>query len=126
MLFLLNDAVLDIDLGSFSSPLGSARLRALSLPHVMKLGAELFSESPLLHRQQPERAKRLAFLIAAKQPEINAALFAAPSRGCKPDQVASRYAQLSIDVLSALHTRHREGSLSPAEADRQVWRRMAA
>ena len=126
MLFLLNDAVLDIDLGSFSAPLDAGRLRALSLPHVMKLGTEMFSEQPLLHRHNPERAKRLAMLIAAKEPQVNAALFAAPSRGCKPDQVASRYAQLSIEVMSALYARDRAGALTPAEADSQVWRRMAA
>src|SRR5579875_63245 len=126
MLFLLNDAVLDLDPRSFSVPLEPAKFQALSFPFVMKLGAELFAQSPLLHRQQPERARRLALLIAAKEPQVNAALFAAPARNCAPEQVASRYAQVSVEVMAALYARDREGSLTPADADRQVWRRMAA
>ena len=126
MLFLLNDVVLELDLRSFTPPVEPARFRALSFPFVMKLGTELFAQSPSMHRYQPERARRLALLIAAKEPQVNAALFAAPSHGCKPEQVASRYAQISVDVMAALYAREREGALTPADADRQVWRRMAA
>src|ERR1700684_2438541 len=109
MLFLLNDAVLDLDLRSLAVPLDTATFRPRSFPFVIKLGTELFSQSPLLHRQQPERARRLALLIAAKEPQVNAALFAAPAAGCKPEQVASRYAQVSVEVMAALYARDREG-----------------
>jgi hypothetical protein len=126
MLFLLNDTVLDLDLTTFSAPIEAGRFRALSLPDVMRLGAELFAESPLLHRHEPERAARLAMLIAAKHPEVNAALFVAPERGCRPEEVASNFAQVSFEVMAALYARQRDGGLTPADADRQVWRRMAA
>jgi hypothetical protein len=126
MLFLLNDTVLDLDLAAFASPLDAARFRALSLPDVMRLGAEMFAQSPLLHRQDRVRASRLAMLIAAKHPEVNAALFVAPERGCRPEQVATNFAQVSFDVMAALYSRDRDGALTPADADRQVWRRMAA
>lgn len=126
MLFLLNDTVLDLDLADFAAPLDAGRLRALSLPDVMRLGAEMFAQSPLMHRQEPDRAGRLAMLIAAKHPDVNAALFVAPERGCRPDLVATNIAQVSFEVMAALCARARDGSLTPAEADKQVWRRMAA
>jgi hypothetical protein len=126
MLFLLNDRILDLNTRGFEQPLDPARFHALSLAYVVKLGQELFSESPLLHRDEPERAKRLAMLIAAKAPEVNAALFAAPAVGCRPDEVSNRFANLSIEVIAALTVRERRGELNPVTADREVWRRMAA
>jgi hypothetical protein len=126
MLFLLNDRVLDLDLRAIQHPLDVARFHALSLDYVVKLGQELFSEQPLLHREEPERAKRLALLICTKAPEVNAALFAAPAQGCRPHEVAHQLANVSFDVMAALITRDRAGELNPVTVDRQVWRRMAA
>ena len=126
MLFLLNDRILDLNTRSFEPPLDPARFHALSLAYVVKLGQELFSESPLLHRDEPERAKRLAMLIVAKAPEVNAALFAAPAQGCRPDEVTHKFANLGIEVIAALTAREQKGDLNPVTADREVWRRMAA
>ena len=113
MLFLLNDRILDLNTRGFQTPLDPARFHALTIPFVMKLGQELFSESPLLHRDEPERAKRLAQLILVKAPEVNAALFVAPARGCRPDEVTSRFANLSIEVMASLTVRERQGDLNP-------------
>ena len=126
MLFLLNDRILDLSTRGFEQPLDPARFHALSLSYVVKLGQELFSESPLLHRDEPERAKRLAMLIAAKAPQVNAALFSAPAQGCRPDEVTSKFANLDIEVMASLTLRERQGELNPVTADREVWRRMAA
>ncbi len=126
MLFLLNDRILDLNTRGFEPPLDPARFHALSLAYVVKLGQELFSESPLLHRDEPDRAKRLAMLIVAKAPEVNAALFAAPAQGCRPDEVTNKFANLGIEVIAALTVRERQGELNPVTADREVWRRMAA
>lgn len=126
MLFLMNDAVLDLGGSQAPPPLAPERLRALSLAHVLKLGAELFSERPLLHREDPARARRLALLVLSKAPEVNAALFSAPAAGCPPEAVSSRLATLSIDVMAALLNQERRGALTPVSADREVWRRMAA
>lgn len=125
MLFLLNDALISLD-SNDEPPLDSARFHALSLPFLLKLGAELFAEEPLLHQVSPERSRRLATLIRSKSPNVNAALFVAPAQNCKPDQVVSRVAEISMEVMSNLYARSREGSLNPATADREVWRRMAA
>ena len=126
MLFLLNDVILSIDSAELTPPITSDRFAQVSLNYVAKLGQELYAAEPLLHLKAPERAMRLAALIIAKQPSVNAALFIAPSRNCQPEQVAFRYAALGVEVLGALLERQKSGSLTNAEADRQVWRRLAA
>jgi hypothetical protein len=126
MLFLLNDVVLSLDLCDATPPLEAKRFRALTLGSVLRLGAEMFSQQPLLHREDGERARKLALLIVAKHPDVNAALFVAPRRGCGPEQVVSRLAQVSVDIMGALQARFSQGELTPVTADREVWRRMAA
>ena len=126
MYFLLNDTLFELDERNLVSPLDARRFQSLSMEFVVQLGRELFAEEPLLPQRAPERARRLAMLLALKQPGLNAALFVAPSHGCRPDQVGARFAQLSIDVLAGLHTRQATGSLDAVSADREVWRRLAA
>jgi hypothetical protein len=126
VLFLVNDAVFDFDVRDLAPPLEAARFEAVSLGYVIQLGKELFSEEPLLHRVAPERARRLAALLALKQPDINAALFVAPARGCPPEQVTARFCNLSIEVMAQLHAQNQRGALDAVTADREVWRRLAA
>jgi hypothetical protein len=126
MLFLMNDVVLSFDAAELTPPMTRDRFAALSINYVAELGKELFAEEPLLHRKDLERAQRLAALIVAKAPEINAALFIAPGRGCLKDDVQVRYAQLSVEIMGALLQRQKAGALTNVEADRQVWRRLAA
>jgi hypothetical protein len=126
MLFLLNDVILSLDAAELAPPLTRDRFAKVSLNYVAKLGQELYAAEPLLHHKDPEKAQRLAALIVAKAPEINAALFIAPSRGCLVDQVQVRYAQLGLEVMGSLLGRQKSGGLSNLEADRQVWRRLAA
>lgn len=126
MLFLMNEVVLNLDALDLAPPVTAARFAKLTLPFVSELGAEMFSEEPLLQRVAPERAMRLAALIVAKRPDINAALFVAPSRGCPPAQVQSRYAAIGLEVMGVLYQRQQHGALTTLEADRQVWRRLAA
>jgi len=126
MLFLLNDVVLSFDVVSLTPPVARDRFVKVSLSYVGKLGCELFAEEPLLQLKDLERAERLAALIVAKAPEINAALFVAPARDCKPEDVQLRYAQISPDIMGVLFERQKIGTLTNLEADRQVWRRLAA
>ncbi|MBO9557936.1 MAG: hypothetical protein J7515_05040 [Caulobacter sp.] len=126
MLFLLNDVVLSLDAAELAPPLTSERFAQVSLNYVAKLGQELYAAEPLLHHKDVEKAQRLAALIIAKQPNVNAALFIAPSRGCLVDQVQVRYAQLSMEIMGALFSRQKAGILTNLEADRHVWRRLAA
>ncbi len=126
MLFLMNDVILSFDATELTPPLTRDRFANLSLNYVGELGRELFAEEPLLHRKDAEKAMRLAALIVLKAPEVNAALFIAPGRGCLVSDVQFRYAQLGIEVMGALLERQNSGALTNVEADRQVWRRLAA
>jgi len=126
MLFLLNDVVLSLDAAHLAPPVTRDRFARVTLTYVGKLGCELFAEEPLLQLKHLEKAERLAALIIAKSPEINAALFVAPARGCKIEDVQLRYAQISPDIMGLLYERQKAGSLTNLEADRQVWRRLAA
>lgn len=126
MLFLLNDAMLNLGGVMKPPPMDLRQFGALSFAAIERLGAEMFAEDPLVHRNDPERAGRLALLIATKHPEVNAALFAAPAKGCSPEVVQVRYAALSLEAMAGLYAEHRSGGLTPFTADRQVWRRMAA
>jgi hypothetical protein len=126
MLFLLNDTVLQLE----GDVLSAAKAKALAAPlrfdFVTRMGQELFSEDPLVHKNRIERARRLASLIVTKAPTINAALFLAPVRGCPIEQVQFRYAQVDFEVLCNLASRQSNGGLSTVDADRQVWKRLAA
>jgi hypothetical protein len=126
MLFLMNDVVFSFDAAEMAPPMAHDRFAKLSMNYVGELGRELYAAEPLLHMKDPERAMRLAALIITKAPEVNAALFIAPGRGCLVEQVQLRYAQIGLDVMGALLQRQKAGSLTNIEADRQVWRRLAA
>ncbi|NBB62985.1 hypothetical protein GVN18_27340 [Pseudomonas sp. ODNR1LW] len=124
MLFLLNDVVFDLDEACPVTPADARRFEKLGFDYVLELGCELFAEDPLLHRNDPARARRLAWLIADRSPDVNAALFAAPETGCNPDLVEPRFCTLPDAVMDQLHDKGRR--LDAVAADRAVWNRLAA
>jgi hypothetical protein len=126
MLFLLNDVVFDLDETCPVTPGDARRFDSLDFDYVLELGCELFAEDPQLHRTDPGKARRLAWLIADRSPEINAALFAAPEKDCAPELVEPRFCAVPDAVLSQLGRTARSGRLTPVAADRAVWNRMAA
>jgi len=126
MLFLMNEVVLSIEVSEHAPPVSAGRFARLTLPFIVKLGTELFSEEPLLPRLAPDRARRLASLIVSKTPEVNAAIFIAPTKGCPIDQVQWRFAGVGLEVMGLLLKRQQDGQLTTVEADRHVWRRLAA
>jgi hypothetical protein len=126
MLFLMNDVVLDLSQMKLTPRLTAHRFRALAFPSIIRMGQELYAETPLLHLERPARAMRLAALIQAKAPSITAALFVAPAAGVDPDEVTVRFAEPSRRALEDLHDRQEAGALDMLTCDRQVWRRLAA
>ncbi|MEN5362091.1 MULTISPECIES: hypothetical protein [Brevundimonas] len=124
MLFLLNDVVFDLDEACPATPADTRRFEKLEFDYVLELGCELFAEDPLLHRNDPERARRLAWLIAQRSPDVNAALFAAPAVACNPDLVEPRFCALPQQVMHQLQAKGRR--LDAVSADRAVWNRLAA
>src|SRR5690606_12763535 len=99
MLFLLNDVVLDLREVHLEPKLPKKRLRALTETDVAQMGRELYAENPLLHDRDLPRAKRLAALIAAKNPGVNAARFEPPKFNCDADAVAYRFARVRRDLI---------------------------
>ena len=98
----------------------------LDFDYVLEMGCDLFAEDPLLHRNDPARARRLAWLIAHKTEGVNAALFAAPDAGCAPELVEPRFCALPDMIMRQLQARAAHGRLSAVAADKAVWGRMAA
>lgn len=126
MFFLLNDAVLSLQGDDLAPHVVARRFASVRFDYVQTLGRELFAEEPLIQHTHPERAMKLAALIVAKQPTINAALFVAPARGCKPSQVGVRFASLDLTMIGNLQRAQGAGTLDAVLADREVWRRLAA
>ncbi len=126
VLFLLNDAVFDLAEGLAVDPVDERRFARLGFDYVVELGCELFAENPMLHRDEPERARRLAWLIASRNVGLNAALFAAPEADCAPELVEPRFAVLPDAVIRQLKSKASKGRLTPVAADKAVWGRMAA
>ena len=107
-------------------PAQAGRFASLPLPALLRLGAEMIAQSPQLHRDAPERAQRLAALIVARTPSVNAAQFRAPHAGCRPDQVVTGLAEIALLVMAELYAAERGAELTPTLADSRVWRRLAA
>lgn len=126
VLFLLNDAVFDLAEGLAVDPVDERRFKRLGFDYVVELGCELFAENPMLHRDEPDRARRLAWLIASRNVGLNAALFAAPEAACSPELVEPRFAVLPDAVIRQLKSKASKGRLTPVAADKAVWGRMAA
>ena len=126
MLFLLNDVVFDLDEACPVTPADARRFQKLGFDYVLELGCELFAEDPMLHVNDPGRARRLAWLIADRAPEINAALFAADAPGCAPELVEPRFCALPDAVIRRLSTKAGKGKLDAVAADKAVWNRLAA
>ena len=126
MYFLLNDAVLNLQGEDLAPHAIGRRFATIGFDYVQSLGQELFAEEPTVQHTHPERAQKLAALILSKQPTINAALFIAPAKGCKPSQVGVRFASLDVAVIANLHRAQNAGELDAVFADREVWRRLAA
>jgi len=126
MLFLLNDTVLRLDGVAMDAKLNGRRMLNLEFPAILRMGQELYSREPLLQRTNPERARRLAALITAKAPSINAALFVAPALDCAPSEVTVRFVSCEFETMAQLQSLHRDGRLDPVSVDRMIWRRLAA
>ncbi len=126
MLFLLNDSVFSLDEMANSVRMSGVRFRRLSFPAIIRMGQEMYAREPLLQRSSPGQALRLASLISAKTPLVNAAMFLAPGFNCRPDDVTVRFVNAQAEVMASLYERQRDGTLDTIFADKQIWRRLAA
>ncbi|WP_372785188.1 hypothetical protein [Phenylobacterium sp.] len=126
MLFLLNDVVFRLDGVAMDAQLDGRRMSRLAFPAILRMGQELYAAEPKLQRTGPERGRRLAALMSAKAPMINAALFVAPSLRCLPEEVTVRFLNCQFEVMAELYTLQQNGRLDAISADRRIWQRLAA
>lgn len=125
MLFLMNDLVLNLEPEDIAPKETVKRFFNLSLTYVAELAGELFAEHPTLHVDFPERAKRLAGLVIAKDSEINAMRIHPLRDGCKPSEVGVHYAKVAFEIMAILYQRQQSVGASSEEVDRQVWQRLS-
>ncbi|MFM8820598.1 MAG: hypothetical protein ACKOD3_08690 [Phenylobacterium sp.] len=123
MLFLMNDWVMQFDQRAMLEDLLGYNLRDVSFAQVLIMGQGLYAQEPQLHLQQPERARRLASLVMAKQPTLNALLFVAPYAGCDPSDVRVRYCSVGYDLLAQLLSMQ-EKRRNGAWANQEVWNKL--
>ncbi|HEY3696438.1 hypothetical protein [Phenylobacterium sp.] len=126
MLFLLNDVVLETRGVRLPPRLDASSLEAMPFESLQRMGQELFAEDPRLQYDDTARARRLAALIAARAPGVNAALFVAPAFDAAAEDVHAQFATVDDPLMADLEDRQREGRLDMVAADRRVWRRLSA
>ena len=124
MHFLLNDVMFNLSDGNFSLPPADSNNARLKINDVIHLGAELFSANPNLTHEDPARSLRLIGLILSKVSNVNAALFFVPKKGCPPQQVSYRFAELSFPIMAELVNQQAKGNMTPAYVNSQVWARL--
>ncbi|MFT4074453.1 MAG: hypothetical protein QM647_02905 [Asticcacaulis sp.] len=124
MYFLLNDLILDIDAAHMMHPLDAERFSALSVDYISQLGKEMFAEDAQAHRHNPERARRLCYLLHLKMPRVNAAQFFA--MGNRPENVDASFKSLNEMAMGMMFEQQTAGMLDARKVDHEVWHRMAA
>ncbi|HVZ28810.1 MAG TPA: hypothetical protein VG839_00345 [Asticcacaulis sp.] len=126
MYFLLNDLVLDIEPSRMMQPLDQERFAALSFDYIAQLGKEMFADDASIHRKNPERARRLCYLITLKMPRVNAAQFFIMAPGAGPAGIDTDFRTLADYELSDMHQQQVLGRLNYDIVDQAVWHRLAA
>ncbi|MFT3998505.1 MAG: hypothetical protein QM667_13965 [Asticcacaulis sp.] len=124
--FLLNDVVFDIDTARMMHPLDAQRFEALSLDYIAHLGKEMFAENPQAHRFNPERARRLCYLVHLKAPHLNAVQFMDMGGRGQAADVATDFKALNQTALGMMYQQQVSGQLDAAKVDGAVWHRHAA
>ncbi len=126
MYFLLNDLILDIEPARMMQPLDADRFSALSIDYIAQLGKEMFAEDVNVHRKNPERARRLAYLITLKMPRVNAAQFFVMAQNGDPNTVDASFKSLNEMAMGMMYDQQMRGQLDAGKVDQAVWHRMAA
>ncbi|MDV6331882.1 hypothetical protein [Asticcacaulis sp. 201] len=126
MYFLLNDIILDIEPARMMQPLDAERFSALSIDYIAQLGKEMFAEDSHAHRRNPERARRLCYLIHLKMPRVNAAQFFATMPNGPVESIDASFKSLNEMAMGLMYQQQMAGQLDAAKVDYEVWHRMAA
>jgi len=132
MLFLFNDALLDLgDAHEAALTRGEAlglnalTLRNMRMGQVVKLVREWVWERPQLAQSDPESALFLSALVAWKTNEANALMAVAPQGAASSAQVQVRLASVSLVTMQQLMDLRDQGKLSGQMANMAVWSQTA-
>ncbi|MBL4595366.1 MAG: hypothetical protein JKX99_02180 [Robiginitomaculum sp.] len=126
MLFLFNDVIFEIGqptevIQSEAFPITSAAFVKMRLSEIVTLACEaVFADIQLPHNQ-PEVAKNLSVLLAAKI-AANAVLIGVPAEGAKePADLGLRMAEVSLLTIAHLFQLQQGGTLLPQHVQQAVW-----
>jgi len=126
MLFLFNDVILDIQqpeevISSSEFPMSFGAFQRIKMLEITELAFEELYLDLNLPRTQPEKAKHLAVLLAAKS-GANAVLIGPPAEGArKPSDFGIRLAEVSLMTISHLYQLQEGGTLRPEHVQGTVW-----
>jgi hypothetical protein len=127
MLFLINETVLD--LGAPGETLqrlaGDEALRHLSGVKSLAEAKASFFQAKGAGGLKDDEQMRLACLLAITT-EANAAVFVVPPGAVSPVQIASRLAKVGLTTLAWLDEMQKDGKLTPALINANVWAQAAA
>lgn len=124
--FLLNDMVFEVDPARMGHPLDAGRFKALTTDYISRLGREMFAEDAQAHRKDPERARRLCYLLHLKLPHVNAAQFFNPGTEARPEAIEVSFKTLNHMAMGLMYEQQKGGQLNAQKVDDAVWQRRAA
>lgn len=126
MLFLFNDTLLDIPqpvemLRDGRFPIPEKEFGRMRMGEIALLAKEEVFKDLNLPHTQPDVARNLCILLAAKS-GANAALVGPPLGGArKPEQMGLRLAEVSLVTMSNLYQMQESGNLTPNHVNQAVW-----
>ncbi len=127
MLFLLNARVLD--LGAPGETLqqlaGDEALRRLSAVKAMAEARTAVFQAGGVERLKDETAMTIACTLTITT-EANAAVFVIPAGARGPQDVASRLARVGLTTLAWFDELQKDGKVTPALVNANVWAQVAA
>lgn len=123
MLYLFNDAVVEVDRISALPPEALRGIAGLNLDGVLGMVADMVRRDPDFPRNDPAKTRRVAQMLLYRAPQMNAALIV-PGRDGQPGE--ARMLSLGVKVIHDLHHLHGAGALTLDLVRREVWTRAAA
>lgn len=125
MVFLFNDMVFELgdlrsSLAASGCPISEATALRMTNSELLGLVKEAFFAAPSFHRENPEKAKALAALVAMKT-GANALLCLRGPNTASAEEMQLRLGEISLEVAGDLVRRQKQGDLTPRAIDAAVW-----
>lgn len=128
MLFLFNDRVLTLTGNAdavINAGIPASAVARYTLNDSILAVQTAIMEMPNLATDVPQKAAALAWLIASRS-DANAALFIAPPKCRRPQEVGFRLATVALTTLGSLKGQQDAGRLTSGLINASVWQSVAA